>query len=105
MLPRWTSAAATSRTATPSPTCASPGPPREGRPRSHRVSGDLQSVYVLPQHRDGGVGEALVAAVLALADEAATEHVTVSSSSRAVSLYQRCGFAVSPRLLKRSAQD
>jgi GNAT superfamily N-acetyltransferase len=66
----------------------------------HRLGGDLQSVYVLPEHRDAGVGEQLVAAVLALAADEGMEHVTVGSSSRAVSLYQRSGFAVSPKLLK-----
>ena len=65
-----------------------------------RVGGDLQSVYVLPEHRDSGIGEQLVAAVLAHAAADGMEHVTVSSSSRAVSLYARSGFAVSPTLLK-----
>jgi GNAT superfamily N-acetyltransferase len=65
-----------------------------------RLGGDLQSVYVLPDHRDSGLGELLVAAALALAADEGMEHVTVSSSSRAVPLYKRSGFALSPRLLK-----
>lgn len=67
-----------------------------------RVGGDLQSVYVVPSHRDAGVGERLVAAVLDLWRAEELEAITVSSSSRAVSLYERCGFAVSPRLLTQS---
>ena len=65
----------------------------------HRMGGDVQSVYVLPDHRDRGIGEELVDAVLALAAAEGMEHVTVSSCSRALSLYTRSGFEVSPTLL------
>ncbi|GAB3575163.1 GNAT family N-acetyltransferase [Amycolatopsis endophytica] len=64
-----------------------------------RASGDVQSVYVIPGARGGGLGGRLIDAVLDLAAELGLEHVTVRSSDRAVSAYERHGFAVSPRLL------
>ncbi|WP_460775806.1 GNAT family N-acetyltransferase [Nocardiopsis nanhaiensis] len=60
-----------------------------------RASGDVQCVYVLPEHRDGGVGGLMVEAVLELARESGVGRVTVHSSDRAVSAYARHGFAVS----------
>ncbi|GIJ78383.1 N-acetylglutamate synthase, GNAT family [Micromonospora phaseoli] len=57
-----------------------------------RRCGDVQSVYVVPELRDSGVGAALMEAVLARARRLDLEHVTVHSSERAVSLYQRAGF-------------
>lgn len=65
-----------------------------------RASGDVQSVYIVPEERANGVGGRLVTAVLALAREAGLERVTVHSSSQAVSVYARSGFAVSPKLLQ-----
>lgn len=75
--------------------------PRVPHPRSfERASGDLQSVYVVPAERDNGVGGALVDAVLTLARDLGLERVTVHSSRRAVSVYARHGFEVSPVLLQ-----
>lgn len=64
-----------------------------------RACGDLQSVYVVPEERDAGLGGQLVQAVLTLARELGLERVTVHSAERATAAYQRTGFAVSPRLL------
>ncbi|MFF7789233.1 GNAT family N-acetyltransferase [Streptomyces sp. NPDC007991] len=64
-----------------------------------RASGDLQCVYVVPEARDGGVGGALIRAVLDGARELGLERVTVHSSPRAIPAYARCGFQESPRLL------
>jgi GNAT superfamily N-acetyltransferase len=60
--------------------------------RRSRWSGDIQSVYVVPELRNGGVGAALLDAVLAEARRLDLEHVTVHSSDRAVPFYQRVGF-------------
>jgi len=65
----------------------------------HRVSGDLQSCYVLPEARRAGVGSALVAAVLATARELGAEHVTVHATDDGARLYERGGFRVDPLLL------
>lgn len=75
--------------------------PRVPTPRSaERASGDLQSVYLVPAERADGVGARLVTTALALARDSGLERVTVHSSSRAVTVYARNGFAVSPKLLQ-----
>ncbi len=64
-----------------------------------RLSGDLQSVYVTPDARNGGLGGLLVEAVLGLAREMGLEHVTVHAADRAIGAYARRGFAPSPTLM------
>ncbi|NHA69532.1 GNAT family N-acetyltransferase, partial [Phycicoccus flavus] len=52
--------------------------PRVPDPRSFdRLTGDIQSVYVLPDHRDAGLGARLVDAALAHARGAGCFRVTV----------------------------
>ncbi|MDX6197181.1 MAG: hypothetical protein QOJ79_332 [Actinomycetota bacterium] len=65
-----------------------------------RFDGDLQTVYVVPEHRNRGVGAGLVNAVLRQAWDRGLGSVTVSSSTRAVSLYQRLGFTGIPPYLR-----
>jgi GNAT superfamily N-acetyltransferase len=60
--------------------------------RFDRRTGDVQSVYVVPEARDAGVGTALLEAVLTEARDRELAHVTVHSSERAASLYLRFGF-------------
>jgi ribosomal protein S18 acetylase RimI-like enzyme len=64
-----------------------------GNGRLDRWYGDVQSVEVSPEHRDRGIGSALITAVLAEATERGLLHVTVHSSRRAVEFYLRAGFA------------
>jgi GNAT superfamily N-acetyltransferase len=64
-----------------------PGP---GQPR--RRCGDVQSVDVVPELRDRGIGAALVAALLAEARKLGLEHVTVHANDRALPLYLGAGF-------------
>ncbi|RII86444.1 GNAT family N-acetyltransferase [Clavibacter michiganensis subsp. insidiosus] len=59
-----------------------------------RVSGDVQSVYVLPALRGSGTGARLVAALLDDARARGCRYVRVHSSARALNLYARAGFAV-----------
>lgn len=68
--------------------------------RRHRRTGDVQSVFVVPELRDRGVGAALLDAVLAEGRRLALEHVTVHSSERAVPFYQRAGFRDGQRWLQ-----
>lgn len=76
--------------------------PRVPRPDSTgRLSGDIQSMYVVAAHRSEGVGSALLSAALDHADRLGLEHVTVHSSPRATSLYERHGFTATPELLLR----
>lgn len=79
--------------------------PRLPRPgASVRLSADIQTVFVLPEVRGQGIGSALV--------QKATDHalglgalrVTVHSGRRAVPVYERLGFASSPRLLMRAGE-
>jgi GNAT superfamily N-acetyltransferase len=65
-----------------------------------RFDGDLQTVYVLPEHRNRGVGAGLVKTILGHAWQLGLGSVTVSSSSRAVSLYERLGFTGVPPHLR-----
>jgi GNAT superfamily N-acetyltransferase len=65
-----------------------------------RASGDVQSVYVVPQERNNGLRSQLIHHALDLAEELGLERVTVHSSVDAVSAYTRQGFAVSARLLQ-----
>ena len=68
--------------------------------RFSRASGDVQCVYVVPEARDAGLGGQLIDAIRRLGVELGLERVTVHSSKRAVSAYERHGFAVSPVLLQ-----
>jgi GNAT superfamily N-acetyltransferase len=68
--------------------------------RMDRRMADVQSVYVVPELRDSGVGAALIGAVLAEARDRELELVTVHSSERAVPFYQRAGFADGRRWLE-----
>ena len=73
-----------------------PRVPRPGAVR--RWSADLQTVYVLPEHRGRGLGGALVAAAVEEAGRLGAARVTVHSGRRAVPLYERLGFVSSPQL-------
>ncbi|WP_112135513.1 GNAT family N-acetyltransferase [Glycomyces dulcitolivorans] len=64
-----------------------------------RSVGDVQSVYIVPEARNSGIGSGLVDALLLLADELGLERVTVHSTTRAVAVYQRAGFTPSHRLM------
>lgn len=65
-----------------------------------RLSGSLQSVYVLPAARNAGAGAALVAAVVAEARARALSYVVVHPSERSFPLYRRAGFSESGHVLE-----
>jgi len=81
-----------------------PRPPVPHRPHG-RVAAELQSVYVHPDLRGGGVAGALVAALVDLADEAGAERVVVHSSVVGERLYRRLGFGDARLLLQRPPED
>jgi len=60
--------------------------------RLDRRTGDVQSVFVVPELRNQGVGAALIEAILRDARNRELELVTVHSSRGAVTLYLRSGF-------------
>ncbi|GAB3758115.1 hypothetical protein GCM10028864_43030 [Microlunatus parietis] len=73
--------------------------PRVPRPgKLNRLSADIQSVFVRPEHRGQGIGSALVEAATAHALRLGALHVTVHSGRRAVPVYERLGFVSSPEL-------
>ena len=66
-----------------------------------RRTGDLQSVFVLPQHRGQGTGRRLVSRLCAAADDLGITSITVRSNATAQEFYQRLGFARPELLLER----
>jgi GNAT superfamily N-acetyltransferase len=79
--------------------------PRVPRPgTTTRRSADIQSVFVLSEHRGKGIGSALVAAASDHAVRLRAHRVTVSSSRKAVPMYERLGFASSRQLLQQPAE-
>ena len=70
-----------------------------GRGSLDRRFGDIQSVMVRAEHRNQGVGAALMAAILAEARSRELSHVTIHSGRRAVDFYLRNGFSHHRQLL------
>lgn len=60
-----------------------------------RRSGDIQSVYVVPEERGTGVGTALLGLVLTSARDLGLTFVSLHHSERSASLYRRLGFSQS----------
>jgi GNAT superfamily N-acetyltransferase len=63
-----------------------------GNASFERQYGDIQSVMVLQEYRNRGIGAALMAAILDEARRRGLLHVTVHSGRRAVDFYLRAGF-------------
>ena len=57
-----------------------------------RHHGDLQSLYVVPEHRRSGLGSRIVQALVELARANDCDRVNVHSGRRSVALYERSGF-------------
>jgi GNAT superfamily N-acetyltransferase len=66
-----------------------------------RISADIQTVFVLPDHRQRGVGSALVETAVEHATGVGAARVTVQSGRTAVPMYERLGFQTSGQLLQR----
>jgi GNAT superfamily N-acetyltransferase len=67
--------------------------------RVERLAGNMQSVFVLDEFRNRGIGRALVEAVIAEARSRGLGYLIVHPSERAYPLYERVGFAQTNRLL------
>ena len=70
-----------------------------------RANGDLQTVFVIADRRNEGIGEALVRAVLAYGWRQGLGAMTVAANERAASLYRRIGFAGDPMDLRLAAPE
>ena len=64
-----------------------------------RRAGNVQSVFVLEEHRNRGIGGALVDAVIAEAHARGLGYLIVHPSDHAYSLYVRFGFSQTNRIL------
>lgn len=70
-----------------------------------RRTGDIQSVYVLPEYRNQGIGSMVVRALVELGREHGCSRVTVHSGSRAIPVYERAGFLRQPQLMVHPFPD
>ncbi|WIB25059.1 GNAT family N-acetyltransferase [Curtobacterium sp. MCSS17_015] len=75
-------------------------PPTPDRPQ-RRLTADVQTVYVHPDLRGGGVARRLVTALLDVADGLGVERTSVHSSADGETLYRRLGFGDARLLLQR----
>jgi len=66
--------------------------------RSHA---DIQSVYVVPEHRNSGVGARLIEAISETAVALGSERITVHSSEASVDFYRRAGYITSEAVRHR----
>ncbi len=64
----------------------------------------LANAYVRPEHRDRGVGAALVEAAVEAARDRGCARVVLSPSERSVPLYQRAGFGPATMLMAQTLQ-
>jgi GNAT superfamily N-acetyltransferase len=65
-----------------------------------RRTGDVQSVYVVPELRDRGVGACLLEAVFQHAKDRELTFLTVHAAARAVRFYRRWGFESEDRWME-----
>ncbi|WP_370618719.1 GNAT family N-acetyltransferase [Mumia sp. Pv 4-285] len=63
--------------------------------------GYVANTYVVPEHRDAGVGSMLMAALTSYADEAGLVRLVLSPTARSVPFYERGGFTGDHDLLLR----
>ena len=71
-----------------------------GPARWTRLSGIVQSVYVIPERRDDGIGARLMKLVIGSAREQSLEWLIVHPSSRAFPFYRRLGFTGTTKMLR-----
>jgi GNAT superfamily N-acetyltransferase len=73
--------------------------PRPGRPAS--CWGYLGNAFVLAEHRNQGIGQRLLDALLDHADRNGFARVVLSPSERSIPFYQRAGFGAADVLMVR----
>lgn len=66
-----------------------------------RRSGDVQSVFVVPEHQGRGVGRRLVESLCAAADDLGVRKLTVDSRDSVMPFYERLGFSARNTLMQR----
>ncbi|RLK55189.1 GNAT family N-acetyltransferase [Actinokineospora cianjurensis] len=63
--------------------------------------GYLSNFFVLPEHRNAGVGAALIAALLRHAEDLGYPRVVLTPSERAIPFYERAGLSPADSLMLR----
>lgn len=82
---------------------------RMPKPRSAAAAGSARrwgyvaNVYVVPEHRNRGIGGAMLDEAVALADAQGFARLVLSPSERSVPFYERAGFASATSLMVRVA--
>jgi GNAT superfamily N-acetyltransferase len=66
-----------------------------------RRSGDVQSVFVLPEHQGSGIGRRLMEAICTAADSLGVRKLTLDARDAAVPFYERLGFSARNGLMQR----
>ena len=66
-----------------------------------RRSGDVQSVFVVPEHQGRGIGRRLVESLCAAADDLGVRKLTVDSRDSVMPFYERLGFSARNALMQR----
>lgn len=67
----------------------------------HRLSAEIQSVYVSAGLRATGVSRRMIEELCAEADRRGVGRISVHSGRRAIEFYERVGFVGSPQLVAR----
>jgi GNAT superfamily N-acetyltransferase len=60
----------------------------------------LQAIYVVPTHRNNGIGALLVGEMMNVARELELDYVAVHPSAKSFTFYRRLGFDETSRLLE-----
>ncbi|MEV0889798.1 GNAT family N-acetyltransferase [Promicromonospora sp. NPDC050262] len=66
-----------------------------------RRNGDVQSVFVVPEHQGRGIGRRLVEALCAAADDLGVRKLTLDSREAVMPFYERLGFSTRTTLMQR----
>lgn len=70
-----------------------------------RRHADIQSVYVLPEYRNRGIGAKIVRSLIDYGRKVGCIRITVHSGNRAVPIYERAGFQHSRQLMMHPLTD
>ncbi|MFI2364991.1 GNAT family N-acetyltransferase [Promicromonospora sp. NPDC019610] len=66
-----------------------------------RRSGDVQSVFVVPEQQGRGIGRRLVESLCAVADDLGVRKLTLDSRDSVMPFYERLGFSARTTLMQR----
>ncbi|WP_285103708.1 GNAT family N-acetyltransferase [Promicromonospora sp. MEB111] len=66
-----------------------------------RRNGDVQSVFVVPEHQGRGIGRRLVESLCAAADDLGVRKLTLDSREAVMPFYERLGFSTRTTLMQR----